>query len=221
MNKKTLAVVAGMSRMLIGAVLASAAFLAHAQNAIEAVVGSVQGGTETVKIDLSEALTAIPPGFAIQSPARIALDFPGVANAMGRSNVEVNQGNLKSVTVVQAGDRTRVVLNLKQAATYKAQLQGKSLLVLLDAPANHFGCGKYRGFCRRRRKRMHPLRIWISVVNDSSRRLVVTCPAISGVDIHQQGQNLVVESRSRQPEARRAECKRFWHPVKAVTTTQW
>ena len=39
----------------------------------------MQGGGEVVKIDLSQALTELPTGFAIQSPARIALDFPGVS----------------------------------------------------------------------------------------------------------------------------------------------
>jgi type IV pilus assembly protein PilQ len=43
---------------------------AHAQTAIESVTGSVQGGVEVVRIDLSQALTAVPTGFAIQSPAR-------------------------------------------------------------------------------------------------------------------------------------------------------
>jgi type IV pilus assembly protein PilQ len=37
--------------------------------------------------------------------------------------------------VVTAGDRTRLVLNLKAATGYKAQLQGKSLLVSLDPVA--------------------------------------------------------------------------------------
>ena len=54
-----------------------------AQASIESVTGSVQGGTEVVRIDLSQAINALPTGFAIQSPARIALDFPGVSNAMG------------------------------------------------------------------------------------------------------------------------------------------
>lgn len=40
---------------------------------------------------------------------------------------------MKSVSVVQAGDRSRVVLNLKQATPYTASLQGKSLLVVLNA----------------------------------------------------------------------------------------
>ena len=113
-------------RFVVGGALLLAAVSAHAQTSIEAVSGSVQGGTEVVRIDLSQALTALPTGFAIQSPARSALDFPGVANAMGRSTVDVNQGNLRSVSVVQAGERTRVVLNLKQPAAYKAEIQGKS-----------------------------------------------------------------------------------------------
>jgi type IV pilus assembly protein PilQ len=108
---------------------------AQAQSAIEAVSGSIQSGVEVVRIDFTQPLAAIPTGFTIQSPARIALDFPGVTSAMGRSTVELNQGNLKSVSVVHAGDRTRVVLNLKQATAYKTQLQGKSLLVVLDAVA--------------------------------------------------------------------------------------
>ncbi len=38
----------------------------HAQTAIEAVTGSIQGGTEVVRIDLTKELTAVPTGFAIQ-----------------------------------------------------------------------------------------------------------------------------------------------------------
>ena len=128
----------GWKRLFLGLTLALMAVASYAQTAIEAVSGSVQGGTEVIRIDLSKALTAVPSGFAIQSPARIALDFPGVSNAMGRSTVDVNQGNLRSISVVQAGDRTRVVLNLKQPTAYKAEIQGKSLLVVLDnitAPA--------------------------------------------------------------------------------------
>lgn len=79
------------------------ALAAHAQNAIEAVSSSIQGGQEVIRVDLAQPLTAVPTGFAIQAPARIALDFPGVSNGMGRNAVEVNQGNLKTVNVVQAG----------------------------------------------------------------------------------------------------------------------
>ena len=108
---------------------------AQAPNAIESVTGSVQGGSEVIRIDLKEALTAVPTGFQIQTPARIALDFPGVSNSMGRSALELNLGNLRSANVVQAGERTRVVLNLKASTAYTAQIQGKSLLITLDPVA--------------------------------------------------------------------------------------
>lgn len=226
MNNKLLAAVVGISRGLLGVALAGMCLIAHAQNTIEAVAGSVQGGVETVKIDLSEALTSLPPGFAIQSPARIALDFPGVANAIGRSNVEVNQGNLKSVTVVQAGDRTRVVLNLKQAATYKAQLQGKSLLVTLDPPAQSAAdSSRTTMFAESRAKENAPLKdMDFRRTNDGAGRLVVTLPSNQvGVDIRQQGQNLVLEfMKSTLPEGlrRRMDVGDFGTPVKTVTTTQ-
>ncbi len=102
-------------RLFMAAALLLSALAAQAQVAIEAVSGSLQGGAEVVKIDFTQPLTGLPSGFTIQSPARIALDFPGISNAMGRSTVEINQGNLRSVNVVQVGERTRVVLNLKQA----------------------------------------------------------------------------------------------------------
>lgn len=106
--------------------------IAYAQNAIQSLSGVAQGGGEVVRIEMTEPLLAVPSGFTIQSPARIALDFPGVVNGIGRSAVEINQGNLRSANVVQAGDRTRVVINLKQAASYQARMEGKTLLIVLD-----------------------------------------------------------------------------------------
>src|SRR5207245_11017632 len=69
----------------------------------------------------------------IQAPPRIAIDLPGVGSALGRPTIEVNQGNLRSVSVAQSGDRTRLVLNLKQPSTYRAQLEGKVVLVVLES----------------------------------------------------------------------------------------
>ncbi len=112
--------------------LAAPVWAQTAVNSIQSVSGSVQGGTEVIRIDLTEPLTALPSGFQIQSPARIALDFPGIGNIMGRSAVELNLGNLRSANVVQAGERTRVVLNLKASTAYSAQIQGKSLLITLE-----------------------------------------------------------------------------------------
>jgi type IV pilus assembly protein PilQ len=198
----------------------------QAQTTIEAVTGSMQGGAEVVRIDLSQALTTVPTPFAIQSPARIVLDFPGVANAMGRSTVDVNQGNLKSVSVVQAGDRTRVVLNLKQPAAYKADIQGKSLIIVLEAVApSQANATIAQNFSESRSRDSVPLKdLDFRRSVGGAGRIVVTLPNNQvGVDIRQQGQNLVVEfMKSTLPEGlrRRLDVGDFGTPVKSVTTFQ-
>ncbi|MDP9931344.1 general secretion pathway protein D [Variovorax paradoxus] len=48
----------------------------------------------------------------------------------------MSQPNLRSINVVQAGERSRVVLNLRQSTSYKAELQGKSLRITLQVIAD-------------------------------------------------------------------------------------
>jgi type IV pilus assembly protein PilQ len=206
--------------------------LAWAQNAIRAITSSQQAGTEVVRIELARPLSAVPAGFAVQSPARIAIDLPGVSNAIGRNLVEINQGNLRSVAVAQSGDRTRLVLNLKQASGYRAQVQGNALLLVLDvggsaaesvvaAPAAAAGST----FSPAQNVDTQTLRdIDFRRGSDGAGRVIVSLPSTQvGVDIRQQGQNLVVEFlRSSLPEAlrRRLDVTDFGTPVRTVATFQ-
>ena len=213
--------VAGVSLLALGAVAA-----AHAQNAIESVTSSMQSGAEVIRIDLTQPLAAAPTGFAIQTPARIALDFPGVTNAIGRSAIDVNQGNLRSVNVVQAGERTRLVLNLKQATAYKAEIQGKSLLVSLEPVAGAaLVASTPQAFAENRNRDTLPLRdVDFRLGSDNTGRVIVDLANNQvGVDIRQQGQNLVVEfTKSTLPEGlrRRLDVSDFGTPVQTVTTQQ-
>ncbi len=206
--------------------LSVVAWAAQAEVRIESVTGNLQGGAEVVRIELSEPLAAAPKGFAIQSPARIALDFPGVKNALRQSAVEVNQGNLRSVNVVQAGDRTRVVLNLKQAATYTTQSQGKTLLVVLQpAPSTAGPATNIQYFAEGRNRDVLPLRdVDFRRGADNAGRVVVDLANNQvGVDIRQQGQTLVVEFlKTSLPEGlrRRLDVTDFGTPVQTITTTQ-
>lgn len=198
----------------------------YAQNTVQSVTGSIQGGSEVIRIEFSQPLTALPAGFAVQAPARIALDFPGVTNGLGRSAVEMNQGNLRSVNVVQAGERTRLVLNLKAPAGYKAQIEGKSLLVQLDAVASASVVAPGAAvFAENRNRDTQPIRdLDFRRGTDSSGRIVVDLANNQvGVDIRQQGQNLVVEFlKSTLPEGlrRRLDVSDFGTPVQSVTTFQ-
>ncbi len=199
---------------------------AQTANTIQAVTGSVQGGTEVIRIDLAEPLTAIPTGFSIQAPARIALDFPGIGNSMGRNAVDMNLGNLRSANVVQAGERTRVVLNLKASTAYKAEIQGKSLFITLDPVVAAAPTAiAPPAFAENRNRDVLPLKdLDFRRGADSSGRIIVDLPNNQvGVDIRQQGQTLVVEFlKTALPEGlrRRLDVSDFGTPVQSVTTFQ-
>ncbi|RYF61391.1 MAG: type IV pilus secretin PilQ [Comamonadaceae bacterium] len=209
-----------------GLLALGASLVAQAQNAIQAVTGSVQSGAEVVRIDFEQPLTAVPQGFTVQNPARIALDFPGVTNAIGRSAIEMNQGNVRSANVVQAGDRTRLVLNLKQAAAYRAEVQGKSLLVVLDAVAGPaVATAGQAVFAENRNRDTLPIKdIDFRLGDGNTGRVIVDLPNNQvGVDVRQQGGNLLVEfTRSRLPEGlrRRLDVADFNTPVQFVNTQQ-
>ncbi len=201
--------------------------LSWAQNSIQSITSSQQAGTEVVRIELSEPLAAVPNGFSVQTPARIAIDLPGVSNALGRNLVEINQGNLRSVNVAQAGERTRLVLNLKQASGYRAQLQGKALLLVLDtAGSPAVGAGEAPAqFAPAQNATAQGLRdIDFRRGADGAGRVIVNLPSTQvGVDIRQQGQSLVVEFlRSTLPDnlRRRLDVADFGTPVRSIATFQ-
>lgn len=121
--------------LLAGLVLPLAVRAAEAPptgNAVQSVeTTTLPGGKVVVRVNLKNALTDTPAGFTVGNPPRIALDLPDTGNAMGRNTVEANLGPLSSVNVVQAGTRTRLVLNLNKSVEYEARIDGKSLLVAL------------------------------------------------------------------------------------------
>jgi type IV pilus assembly protein PilQ len=200
---------------------------AWAQTQIRAINTSQQAGVEVVRIELSEPLSAVPTGFTIQTPPRIAIDLPGVVNGIGRNVVDINQGNLRSANVAQAGERSRVVLNLRQASNYSAKLEGNALVLVLNgtAAASVPAASEPVHFAQSLNAAPQALRdIDFRRGADGAGRVIVNLPSNQvGVDIQQQGQGLVVEFlRSSLPEnlRRKIDVGDFGTPVQMITTTQ-
>ena len=220
---------------MAGLSLALVSPLTWAAAAIQAITSTQQAGTDVVRIELSEPLAALPAGFIVQTPPRIAIDLPGVGSDLERSVVEINQGNVRTVNVAQAGERTRLVPNLRQATTYTASLQGKTLLLSL-APAVTSNAPQSAGTTRvggsevvhfAENKNVNPLAlkdIDFRRGQDGSGRVVIDLPNNQvGVDIKQQGQGLVVEfMRTTLPERlrRRFDVTDFGTPVQNMTAEQ-
>ena len=209
--------------LLLG--LLVSAGLAQAQLSIQSVSAATQGGTEIVRIQTNEPIKQAPTGFAIQSPARIALDFAGASNATGRQQIELNQGNLRSANVVESGDRTRIVLNLSRATSYQTRVEGNTLLVLLEADAAVSAPAVKPTFAEGASSDVLPLQdLDFRRSPEGAGRVVVNLASNQvGVDIRQQGRNLVVDFlKTSLPEGlrRRLDVVDFGTPVQSVTTTQ-
>jgi type IV pilus assembly protein PilQ len=211
------------------ALVAASPMVALAQGVIQSITTSQQAGSEVVRIEMSEPLAAVPAGFSIQAPPRIAIDLPGVTNGLGRPSVDVNQGNLRSVNVAQSGERTRLVLNLKQPANYRAQLDGRALLLVLESTAAPVAAAAAPSEPVHFAPSLNRETVALSEIDfrrgpDGSGRVVVVLPNNQvGVDIRQQGQSLVVEFlRSVVPDQlrRRLDVTDFGTPVQTVSTSQ-
>lgn len=94
---------------------------------------SMSGGRVAVRVHTTQPLSAVPAGFTLNNPPRIALDFPGVGNGTAKNNLPANQGDLKSISLVQAKDRSRMVLNLAKEVAYSSSISGNDVTILLQA----------------------------------------------------------------------------------------
>ena len=117
--------------------LMSVASVAHAQNSITALsAGGIGNGTAMIiKVELTEPLTHLPAGFTTNTPPRIVLDFPDTANRLGKPVQDFTEGDLRSVNIVQAGERTRLVINLDRMLAYNTRIDGSSLSIALQGNA--------------------------------------------------------------------------------------
>jgi type IV pilus assembly protein PilQ len=202
--------------------------LATAQsNSIESFEVTQVGGRTVVRVTTKEPLRSVPPNFAVANPARIAFDFPNTVNALGRSSQEIGQGDLRSMNVVQGTDRTRLVLNLRRSVAHEAAIDGRNILITLAEPqqAQPTPGGQVASFAEGRGDTKHAIReVDFRRGRAGEGRVVVDLSdSTTGIDIRQQGQNLVVEFiKTTLPEnlRRRLDVIDFGTPVNTVSTFQ-
>ena len=62
--------------------------------------------------------------YQIDNPARIIIDLFSTENLLPEKSYVYNQAQVKSITGVQAGDRTRLVIQLDQPASFQRRVEG-------------------------------------------------------------------------------------------------
>ena len=220
---RVLVVLAGL---LLGFSTAIAQTGAKAPNVIENLVLSKAGGNTVLQVSLKQEISATPSNFMIANPARIVFDFPGTENGLGYSNKSVSEGILRSYSVVQAGDRSRLVLNLAKSSRFEARNEGKTLLItLLDEAQSELATtpATVQHFAQTNKN------LESAIKNVQFRRnkegagvvMVDLSSSDTGIDVSQKGSKLYVGFKKTQlPDAlrKRLDVVDFGTPVTTVNT---
>jgi len=93
---------------------------------------ALPGDRVQLELKLSDPAATDPLSFTIDNPARVALDFTGVKLNVAQKSQSVGVGKVESVTAVEAGGRTRVVVNLVQLVPYAINRSGDVIKVVLE-----------------------------------------------------------------------------------------
>ena len=224
------------ARRIIRLAFLIASFWTFGANAAEVVAGdanSIQsitatpaaGGKIVLKIGLKNAPTNQPAAFTINTPPRIAFDFPNTTNELGKSTQEFGEGDLRGVNIVHAGGRTRLVVNLNQMLTYDTQIDGNNVLITLQGKATSAGesATTTRFAEAKPSNQAHSLRDvdFRRGSNGEGRVQVDLSDAGVGIDIKQMGKTLVVDfAQTNLPRnlQRKLDVVDFGTPVQLVDT---
>ena len=200
--------------------------LAQTSNTLEQVsVTRGSSGKTVIRFQLKAPPANPPAGFSVQSPPRIALDFLDTANGMGVTQREIAEPALRSLNIIQAGNRTRVVFNLNKPQTFDTQVEGNTVLVTLtDQAAPSAQTVQVQRFAEARGSDSpHALRdVDFRRGKAGEGRIIVDLSDnAAGIDIRQQGKNLIVDFlKTTLPRnlERRLDVNDFGTPVVTIDT---
>jgi len=126
------------SRILVVAFLFYTTFASAEQLTLRSVeFSSLPGDRLQLKLHMSGP-ARVPRVFYTGNPARIALDFSGVGNALEKKVIPINVGVASSLHAIEASGRTRVVVNLLKMVPYDTRVDGNDVLITLQ---NQSGAG--------------------------------------------------------------------------------
>jgi type IV pilus assembly protein PilQ len=197
-------------------------------------VASSGGDKLQVQLELTGPAIA-PKVFQTDNPARIALDFPGVANGLDKKMYPINQGAVSSIYVAEAADRVRVVVNLVEPTTFDTKIEGNKVLLSLSNSRSAAAmpvANVTRPFIRK----STPSSVAAGLIpeqgirgidfkrgdNGEGRILVSLANPDTIVNTREEGGNVVISFiNTRLPEnlSKRLDVSEFATPVKTISTT--
>ena len=93
---------------------------------------ALPGNRVEIVLTTSEPVSQ-PASFTTDNPARIAIDLVNTTSSLEQKVTPVAIGLARSVTAIEAGDRTRVVINLLEQVSHEIRTEGNRLIVSIGA----------------------------------------------------------------------------------------
>ena len=210
----------------LGAWLVAGIAVAQVPNSLDQVtVSRASSGRTVVRFQLKNPPTNPPATFSIQSPPRIALDFLDTTNGLGTTQRMVDEAALRSLNLITAGNRTRVVFNLNKPQSFETVVEGNAVIVTMnDQETVKAGTETVQRFAEAKASEtQHALRDveFRRGRNGEGRIVVDLSDSSAGIDIRQQGRTLVVDFlKTNVPRnlERRIDVADFGTPVMTVET---
>lgn len=190
-------------------------------NAVTTLETSRDAHQLILKIAFKEALDQLPISFSTSNPPRIVLDLPDTVNASGLNKQLVELGALRSVDIVQATGRTRLVLNLTRSTPYTVSSKNNQLLVTLTPESSNTKNADQAAAVATEKNSIVDMD-FRGGAEGAGRLIIDLARAQPSVDVRQQGQAIVVDfMKTSLPDMlrRRLDVKDFATPVQTITTS--
>lgn len=118
--------------VVVGALVTVADLAVAAENSIKQIQVRRDGDQVLLKVQLSAPMKTLPGNWSVIDPPRVVIDFPETDNQTGQTLQQVNEGDLKSLNLVQTDKLTRLVLNLLRPTKFSTELVGDALFVKMQ-----------------------------------------------------------------------------------------
>ena len=108
-------------------------FSANAVTLDRISTSSLPGERVQAKLIFSEALPNEPLSFSVDNPARVVIDLPNTSLNLNKKSQTIGIGMANSLNAVEAGGRSRVVINLTRSVSYSVDTSGNAVILNLGS----------------------------------------------------------------------------------------
>lgn len=184
------------------------------------------------KVELRVKMDSPPPPFkeiTTENPARIWMDFDGVSSGLKRKTHSIGVGAARSITAVEAGGKTRLVVNLVEMTPYTSRIEGNELVLTVGHGQATASTGGFSSSNSANQKSEKQSEDDISGIDfrrgeaGEGRIIVELANANVGIDLRQEGRTVLadfIDATISDDLIRKLDVVDFATPAKLISTTQ-